>query len=262
MVYINRQTVILLAITSIVLFTAGCAGIELTGRWRDRDIEIDGADTEWRGARFLLDKEYITLGVMNDRDYLYLRLSTPDRIKQIRILRHGLTVTFEPEGKKTLTGVRFPVEQNEFEPGFEPPGPGYEEKSVDAHIGAMIDSLSGRMELLLSKDHSISLPRTEAAEQGIQTGIGFTDGVLIYELKVPMKARSDESFSIGAEPGKSVTIGLEIGKPDDREMRDDMRRRQGSENGRVSARPNVPLMSNPMFDEYKVWVKVFLASPQ
>lgn len=87
----------------------GC-GKKLDSRPLDRQIKIDGSDAEWQDARIYLDKIQASLGLLNDRDYLYLSMGLTDPDRQRQVLATGFTVWFDAEGKEGKTfGVRFPL---------------------------------------------------------------------------------------------------------------------------------------------------------
>ena len=109
------------ALLAIALL-AGCSK-RIDSQWRgERHIEIDGADTEWEGARVYIEGARAGIGLLNDAQDLYLCLVLTDPGTQLQVMRQGFTVWFDPKGKKNKTfGIRFPLGMQE---GERPWGPG------------------------------------------------------------------------------------------------------------------------------------------
>jgi hypothetical protein len=106
-----------------LIFLAGCGTMKMQSNWRENEIEIDGSQTDWKGALTFLEKKNLSFGFMNDDHYLYACLVTGDPMLQSKILRMGFTIWFDATGGKDKKyGIRFPI-------GFNPdelrqiPGP-------------------------------------------------------------------------------------------------------------------------------------------
>jgi hypothetical protein len=85
---------------------AGCAATTMDSRWRDREVVVDGQDAEWDAARFWFEESHAAVGLMNDRDYLYLTVALTDPYLEARILRQGFTVWVDPHGgRRSLTAA-------------------------------------------------------------------------------------------------------------------------------------------------------------
>src|SRR5215813_9011228 len=77
---------------------------------RDGAIAVDGKFDDWTGNLDPLGDNPESIQVVNDGEFLYLRLTASDAGARRQIVRQGLTVWFDPGGgtKKKL-GIRFPV---------------------------------------------------------------------------------------------------------------------------------------------------------
>jgi hypothetical protein len=54
----------------------GCNGTELNSQWRDREITIDGLDTEWENTRVYLKDVSASIAVLNDAEFVYVSFIT------------------------------------------------------------------------------------------------------------------------------------------------------------------------------------------
>lgn len=248
-------------LAALCLFANGCTSFEIISKWRgDREIVIDGIDSEWQGARFLIDKERITIGAMNDNEYLYLRISSSDRFKQMRMLRYGLTLWFEPGGKVPKRGIRYPVGRPNDGEHLQPQTALDSEATADTLVVSLMDSLDTSIGVMEPDDvMSLLVPIEEANDSGISVAISHAGAILVYEIKVPLSPFGDGIFSAGVLPGDELGIGIVLGKPDrDQYMKAMTEHAGGARN------PNIRRMdsrgfSSPMFEDIETWVRVILA---
>src|SRR5262249_41615385 len=77
---------------------------------RDGAIAVDGKFDDWSGNLEPLGGNPESIQVVNDGEFLYLRLAASDAAVRRQIMRQGMTVWLDPAGgtKKNL-GIRFPV---------------------------------------------------------------------------------------------------------------------------------------------------------
>lgn len=101
------SVIVLLAVVTL----SGCSStLELTSRWTNHELKVDGTGTEWNDATTLIPGPQVFVGIKNDRENLYVCLKTSDRITQVQMLALGTTVWIDTEGKKNKTfGIQFPV---------------------------------------------------------------------------------------------------------------------------------------------------------
>ena len=93
-----RRSAAVLMCLVLALAAAGCNELELASSWRDRDIEIDGDATDWRGLTTYVEEGNIAVGVANDSEDIFVCLHSPTREVAGQIVIQGLTVWFDPEG--------------------------------------------------------------------------------------------------------------------------------------------------------------------
>jgi len=178
-------------------------------RPRDGAITIDGRFDDWAGNLEPVGSTPMSMQIVNDGAFLYLRLSASDAGTRMEITRLGMTVWFDPSGgtKKKL-GIRYPVvEAGIFGGGGERGHRGRAEGEPAEDPGPPHD----RVDILgPGKDDGRSLMRDHL--QGLDVAFRTEQGSLAYELKVPLARSSDHPYAIETQPGKTIGIGFETGK--------------------------------------------------
>ena len=186
---------------------------------RDGAITIDGRYDDWYGNLQPFEQAPVAIQFLNDKDFLYMRLTASASAERREILRQGFTVWFDPTGgtRKHL-GIRYPVVERGTG-GDEGGHGGYggyggsrrggdrageREAPPDPSPGDRIDVLGP------GKDDARMLTRDHAP--GIDVAIHEEQGTLQYELKVPLVHTTDHPYAVDAQPGKVVGVGLEAGK--------------------------------------------------
>ncbi len=215
----------------------------ITSAWRTVDVAVNGDDGEWHAEPTALSASPVEIGVVNDGEFLYLRVRSSDRGAQLQLLFGGLTVWFDPKGgDKKVFGIRYPVglplpdprarardrnrERLPREPdtygGRQAPGhargePG-EDVPTDPKAGPPVptdltDVVPRRLEVLgPGKDDVRSLVLDHA--DGITVSIGRTEDTVVYELRVPLNKTGATPYAIGASPGTTIGLGFESPKMD------------------------------------------------
>jgi len=211
LIYVRRLTlglvmggvVILLAIVS-----GGCSSTaELSSSWNNNEIVVDGLASDWGGHFFYLKDSHVSLGLRNDRDYLYVCLMSSEGQFRRQMMGLGLTVWLEPEdGKKW--GIHYPV-------GFlsqgERPSFDREESGGPSDSGQVFQQSLQNLEILgPGKDEHTQFSTVQVP--GISVKVGNSQGSVVYELKVPLRESSDHPYAIGTGTGSTVKLAFETGK--------------------------------------------------
>lgn len=218
------------ATAGIVLLLSGCGKPELVSQWRgERSIVIDGDDGDWRNARHLLEKENLVYGMLNDAEYLYLYFNLSDRRRQMQIARSGLSVWLDANGGKGRSfGVHYPLAMKETDlpetgPGLSGGGrgrgggrsPGGRAALDPAQLDRLMERLVARRDFQilgpLSDQRTSSSGRIIA---GIEVAASWSEGRLIYELKVPLTRDAEHAYAVGVREGKPLGVGIEAPLPD------------------------------------------------
>ena len=250
----------------LAFLLGGCGGLTLDSNWRDREINVDGIHDEWEGGLTSIEKEHVSVGLLNDDDYVYICLVTRDGDIRRRVIQSGLTLWFDPDGGKDKTfGIRYPLGMIEM--GWRMRGRG-EERDDETLRENFAESL--REIEILGPDKDDRRRLNVAGVTGIEIRLRISNEMLVYEAKVPLIQSDQHPFAIGAESGELIGVGLETAKFDRKAMRERMaggpgggRRPGGGMGGggrggmgggrRGGGRPQIP-------EQFKVWASVQLAS--
>ncbi|MFQ5569213.1 MAG: hypothetical protein ACE5G0_06035 [Rhodothermales bacterium] len=221
-VFVMKAPAFPLSLLLLVALVAGCGKkLDLDSTWRDQPITIDGSDIDWQGALQRVDKEDVSVGILNDDTHLYLCLVTGDRALQSQIIGRGFTLWFDPAGGKAKTfGIRFPLGmQGQRRAGGSPldrQDPEMRRRRFEASLSELEIFGGGDKE-----SHRLLVADVPGIE--VKTTLAMT--TLIYELKIPLQPSDEQPYAIGAEVGSAIGIGLETPEID----RDALRERLGGQ---------------------------------
>lgn len=239
---------------------AGCAKpIELNSKWRDFEITIDGIDNEWGSATIYAEKAKVSLTLLNDNNYMYIRFYSRDRGVQMQMVGMGFTIWFDPDGGKNKTlGIRFPLGMKDT--GMPMMAKNREENSEE--LEKMIKESLDEMEILgHGKDEYHRMTLIQAKIQGINVKLGKSNGNLIYELKIPLNQNEQHPFAIGintTEIDTSTVIGIGFETPEfDLE---EMKKHMQNMGGMPPGGRGMPSGGRAKPEQLHLWIKVTLAS--
>ncbi len=213
----------------LVLSLGGCGGTEaLQSETLDREIIVDGAVEDWQGALTPIEKKNLSLGLLNDGEFLYVALVAREQQQVSQMMSRGFTVWFDAEGGKAKTfGIRFPLGLMASGAGFSPRAR-QEEQDPEARRQRFEESLMN-MEIFDSEDHGMRFAVNTV--QGIAVDATMEAGTLVYELQVPLRKTEAHAFAVGAAPGDVIGVGLETPEIDREAMRQQMGARGGGRAG-------------------------------
>lgn len=184
---------------------AGCSSTELKSHWRNREIVIDGKNTEWRDSLITLDDQKISVGLFNDENFLYIGLLTTDRDIQRQITRRGVTFWFDRNGgEEENFGIHYPI-------GFRGSGPPQEGTTEGEEPEVQRENPpepSNDLEVYgpgEGERHKMTIMETS----GIEVKLDNSGGVLVYEIKIPLTDAGTHPFTVGAKAGSVIGVGLE-----------------------------------------------------
>ena len=208
-------------LVAFVLAGAGCGNLEIDSAWRDREITIDGSPSEWDGLfPTYVEAPNIAVRALNDDDYLYLCISSPDRNLAAQMLTRGFTVWFDPRGHDDkVLGIHYPL-------GMHGPLVATEDMRDRQEVRrTIIDNFQAAgdvMEVLRSgEDEPVVLP---ISGSGIEIMPGYESRNFVYEIRVPIISGTDRPYAIGSEPGRVIGLGFETAEVDFDEVRQAMGR--------------------------------------
>jgi hypothetical protein len=205
----------------------------IVSQLRDGAIVADGRFDDWYGSLQPLADHPLSVQILNDSDFLYLRLTASDAATRMQIVRLGFTVWFDPAGgTKKVFGIRYPaVERGEAEGpgGFGGFGRGRGREPAAGEREA--EAPGDRVDILgPGKDDARSLTRDHLS--GVEVGIHAEQGLLQYELKVPLLRTGEHPYAIGTQPGRTIGLGLETGKMQQRRFGEERGGGYGGTGGR------------------------------
>jgi len=106
----NRCSAFLLVLFFSFLMHMNCSTLQLESTWKDRDITLDGKGGDWLGSKYYFEDVAISIGLINDAQYLYVSMMTENPMIRAQIMRKGLTVWLDPKGGKNKTfGIKYPL---------------------------------------------------------------------------------------------------------------------------------------------------------
>ncbi|MCG8604175.1 hypothetical protein MJD09_04135 [bacterium] len=207
----------------VVLITSiGCGGgLKMNSNWREHEIQIDGTQSDWHGALTFIEKKNVSVGITNDKDFLYMAFAAGDPAQRRQFMMRGLVLWLDAKGgdKKTV-GIRFPVGLLGRGEGF---GMRRPDQEFDPEImGEAFEQSLAELEIIgPEKDKKQRYRVGELA--GVEVKIGDPVNSFFYELKIPLDKTKQYPFAIALEPGETLGVGFETPEFD----RDAMRERMG-----------------------------------
>lgn len=202
---------VLLALVCVYL--AGCSGAaQLTSNKLDREIAIDGVETEWMGALTVVPKEDFSVGLLNDDEHLYISFITGSPKVQQQIVMQGLMVWFDREGGKGKSvGIKFPIGLFSSDVNVNPVALEQNPELIESYFS---ESLS-HFELYDSpKEPGAKYTRQELA--GLEMYANLENGSFVYELKIPLQG--DHAYTVSPYSGNQLGIIIEAPKLDEEEI--------------------------------------------
>ncbi|MCH8961770.1 MAG: hypothetical protein IH820_10745 [Bacteroidetes bacterium] len=224
----NSPTATLTLLLLAAMLVGGCGSTTaLQSASPDREITVDGSTEDWQGALTPIEKKNLSLGVLNDGEFLYLALVTSDRQLINQMMIRGLTVWFDAEGGKGKTfGIRFPL-------GLMASGAQFSPREMQQNPDArreLFEASLAELDILQSEDKSIRFPRQAVPRLHVMAKMNA--GTLVYELQIPLRTGETHASAIDAEPGDVIGLGLETPEIDREAMRQGGRGGGGGRGGR------------------------------
>jgi hypothetical protein len=219
----------------------GCGGLDLEGSWMAEPPVIDGDLGEWEGLMVYNEDPNIAVGTANDGVYLYACASTPLRKVAAQVIVSGLTLWIDPAGgKDRVCGFRYPRGQGLagfLSPGMSPGGgyhpSGQGERPDPAElIEAYFEDPDLNLEVL-DEEGSVVMRKAAQDTAGLSAAMTFRDGILGYEIRIPLSSDPGGVCAVEITRGEPVGIGLISPVPDLSELAEEMRREgRGAGGGR------------------------------
>ncbi len=98
----------IVALISMLLILNACSGNVYLSQGGTGDFRMDGYRNEWIGRFQIPDGEKFALGLSNDKNYLYVAISSIDEGFQRQITKDGLTLWLDAKGgKRQILGIKY-----------------------------------------------------------------------------------------------------------------------------------------------------------
>jgi hypothetical protein len=213
-----------LALFKVFSAPAFCKDVNLKSPWITQPMKIDGQLGDWpeSAATFLKDPE-ATVGVCNDSERVYIRLSFRNARWARLIKMGGLTIWLDGQGKDhkdfmlRFNGGPSRAEmmeqmrksgnsQNQASPGYA----GREREGGEERAASLICS---------KKDYLEEKEVPMDGSQGPSAAFGEEKDFYIYEFSVPFKESTPMYYGLGIAPNKAISVGLIWGEMDRSKMR-------------------------------------------
>lgn len=267
----------LLVLAGLTLFV-GCKTQEVETHWSATPVQVDGEMMEWANMpTTYFEDSGVQLGLCNDSENLYIlfRFSNQSWARAIRM--GGVTLWLDNSGKKNKDfGIRYtggPPLSEMLKPGMTGEG-GFQDNLTPEQkerLKKQQEAMADQFKVLYKKGgQEITIPANGSS--GPAVSFASPQGIYTYEFKIPLRKSDAFDYGIGAQPGQTISLGLEWG---DIEMGDRQRMRPegsgmgmppggglpggGGRGGGAPGGQGSPGMQKP--EKQELWVKTQLASP-
>ena len=219
-----RSAVLLLVLAAIVCAVAMAVAAEtlrIESVWSTEAPEVDGKLVEWSSPLVTLGSTPVSLGVRNDGQYLYVALASSDQATRMMLGAAGFTVWMDPSGKdKKSFGITVPpaMAGRRGTPGAPPP-PGQEDEKDPSQEGpgrpqgVAVATITSVEVVGPGKDDKRRLELAYARTVGLDVAARMAEGVLVYELRVPLPVSESQPYGVKSAPGATIGLGIESSQP-------------------------------------------------
>ena len=258
-----------------LILTARCKNQEVQSHWSVEPVRVDGQMTDWAGVpTTYFEDSGVQLGLCNDAKNLYVLFSFNDPNWARAIRMGGLTLWLDNSAKKKKDfGLRYtggPPPSEMQKPGMAGEG-GFWDRLTPEQKQRLMQrqaAMADQITVIDKKmDQAITLPSDSS--RGPAVSFGTPQGIYTYEFRIPLQEKDKGYYAIGAQPGQTISLGLEWGGIEMRDRQQMMRERGGGMmgggppggrmgGGRGGSRGGPPMQP---LEKQEVWVKTLLASP-
>jgi hypothetical protein len=231
------RSLVLLLVPAVVVCAIALAVAAETLRiesvWITEAPAVDGKLTEWSAPLVTLGSTPLSLGVRNDGQFLYVALASSDQATRMMLGAAGFTVWMDPSGKnKKSFGITVPPIMTGA-PGMRGRGPGGAPPDQSGQPpdwqgttppqgsvggpggskGPAIGTITSIEVLGASKEDKRRLELAYARTIGLDVAARMAEGVLVYELRVPLPVSEAQPYGVKSAPGAIIGLGIETSQP-------------------------------------------------
>ena len=202
------------ALFILTFVISGCSSIpQITSRTTTTKIIVDGDNGDWNNIpAYLSDNKLFAVSVCHDSGNFYACITTADPQTQMQFMVSGLAVWFDNDGgTEKRFGVKYPLGT----PGGRPPNTKDRDRTeISSHVETSMAQADLELEILGPKeDDRYRLPVDN--QEGIRAKIKrIKDGVLVYELQVPLKSSASTPNAIDMKADSVIGFGIESISPE------------------------------------------------
>ena len=210
-------------LVSAFCITACSSKLAPVGHYQDTPVTADGTPGEWSlPLRFSNSSYTMQYNVTNDDQNIYVCVSSADDNTQLRILRSGMTIYFDPKGEKNKNiSLHFPIQKQPDPGSYRNRGGNGNTTYYNNQNGNGTQNRDTRKEeLLLQSDYyntagflDIENGQFSVADQKAPIHIAMKlnngDSLLVYEVAVPLKNILGADWQARAAK-KNFSVGVVI----------------------------------------------------
>jgi hypothetical protein len=225
-----RSLVLLLVLAAVVCAVAIAVAAEtlrIESVWSTEAPTVDGKLADWSSPMVTLGSTPLSLGVRNDGQFVYVALASSDQTTRMMLGAAGFTVWMDPSGKnKKSFGITVPPilaggrGMRGRGPGGGPPPdqpgapaqPGQEgqkDPPQGGPGGPAVGAITSIEVLGASKDDRRRFELAYARTIGLDVAARMAEGVLVYELRVPLSVTEAQPYGVKSSPGAPIGLGIE-----------------------------------------------------
>ncbi len=208
-----------LAAAVLAFAAGGCGGaLDLSSRWLDREVTVDGDGSDWQGATTYFEKQKLSVGVLNDDEFLYLAVFVGDSSDEAQVLLRGCTVWFDPSGgEEEVLGIHYPLGLAFDDPSRSTDQRRGQRPGQEAAMRQGAPDADSLKKVLARQPKTLEIYGPEPGEfhaqglsdNGVEVALRVHETSLVYEIKIPLAKEDGLPFGIGTEPGDKIGVGLE-----------------------------------------------------
>jgi hypothetical protein len=221
-----RSTVLLIVLAAMVgagALALAAETLRIESVWSAEAPAIDGKLPEWSSPLVTLGSTPVSLGVRNDGQSVYVALTSSDQATRLMLGAAGFTVWMDPSGReKKPFGITVPPAMAGG-PGMrgrgprgdqqgQPPAEAGQERGPGGPQGPAVGTITSIEVVGPGKDDKRRLELAYARTIGLDVAARMAEGVLVYELRVPLAVTEAQPYGVKSAPGAIIGLGIETAK--------------------------------------------------
>jgi hypothetical protein len=216
----------LAAVVAAVTVAVAAETLHIDSAWSAEAPTIDGRLPDWSSPLVTLGSTPVSLGVRNNGESLFVALASSEQATRTMLGAAGFTVWFDPGGRDkksfgitvppTMTGGpgvrgRGPGGPPPDQSGQAPAGSG-QEGGPAGPKGAAVGTITSIEVVGPGKDDRRRLELAYARTIGLDVVARLAEGVLVYELRVPLSVTEAQPYGVKSAAGATIGLGIESAK--------------------------------------------------